>query len=98
MFTVTGHVDGKDYTVRIAPEPTGEPGAVGVAGGDARVLVLLELHAGDTVLASPTGPEHVLDLRDPRSVLAGLQHLTTVNRIEGDAPETIPPVDPDVVY
>lgn len=108
VFTVTGELaDGNGYTVTVGDQPAdlpdqdGHPEVLtsGVVAGDAPVVTLLEVYAGEEVLASPTGPAYTLDLSDPRTVLAGLQHLTHVDDVTGeDIPETVPPVDPNVVY
>lgn len=61
--------------------------------GDAAVLVHLRLLDGRPILATPTGPEYIVDPDDPSSVLVALYTTTEVIMVHGEPPNvaaTIP--------
>lgn len=97
MFTVEGTIDGQTYEVTVGGTDP-DPSTVGVVSGSANAVTLLQLNEGQGVAATPTGPSYTLDLREPATVLAALYDLTHITAVDGDPPQVIPPVDPDVVY
>ena len=90
MFTVKGSVYGEKYSVTRNDD--------GTLTGTPLVLELLENAVGASVVVPPVGPVYTLDPADPKSVVAGLLDLTTVDSITGNAPEVVPPPEPGVVY
>ncbi|MCX5182641.1 hypothetical protein [Streptomyces sp. NBC_00268] len=81
MFTVTGTFDdGATYTLQI----TGRPDRPVI--GSYRAAALVELHQGETVSLSPTGPMAAVAGDDGASVLAVLREYTNVLEESGSAP------------
>lgn len=73
MFTVTGSFDdGATYTVQI----TGRADRPVI--GSYRVAALIELHQGEPVALSPTGPMAAVAGDDRASILAVLREYTKV--------------------
>jgi hypothetical protein len=89
MFTVNGAAYGDSYAV------TWDNGQL---SGTPLIVSMLTEQVGDTVVVPPTGPVYELTLTDPKSVIAALLDLTTVDSITGDAPVVVPPVEEGVVY
>ncbi|MCG8971758.1 hypothetical protein [Streptomyces sp. CL12-4] len=82
MLTVTGSFDdGATYTVQI----TGRADRPVI--GSHRVAALVELHQGETVALSPTGPVKAVAGDDEASVLAVLREYTHVLEENGSAPK-----------
>ncbi|WP_251060345.1 hypothetical protein [Streptomyces sp. ISL-100] len=76
--TVTGRFDdGSAYKVVI----TGEADRPVI--GSARVAALVELHAGESVLLTPTGPLRMMAGDDTGAVLAVLRRYTDVLESRG---------------
>ncbi|MDV6291283.1 hypothetical protein R2F25_38375 [Streptomyces sp. UP1A-1] len=81
MFTVTGAFDdGATYTVQI----TGRADRPVI--GSHRAAALVELHQGEAVALSPTGPMSVVAGDDEVSVLAVLREYTNVLEEGGGVP------------
>ncbi|MEV8344560.1 hypothetical protein [Streptomyces niveus] len=81
MFTVTGSFDdGATYTVQI----TGRADRPVI--GSYRAAALVELHLGETVALSPTGPMKAVAGDDDTSVLAVLRTYTNVIEESGAVP------------
>ncbi|MFD5856054.1 hypothetical protein [Streptomyces chartreusis] len=81
MLTVTGAFDdGATYTVQITGR-TDRP-----VIGSYRASALVELHLGETIDLSPTGPMKAVIGEDKESVLAVLRHYTTAIEESGSAP------------
>ncbi|SEE84484.1 hypothetical protein SAMN05216483_6758 [Streptomyces sp. 2131.1] len=81
MFTVTGSFDdGATYTVQI----TGRADRPVV--GSYRAAALVELHLGERVALSPTGPLAAVAGDDDASVLAVLREYTNVIEASGPVP------------
>ncbi|CAM5236035.1 hypothetical protein [Streptomyces griseomycini] len=79
MLTVTGSFDdGATYTVQI----TGR--AARPVIGSYRAAALVELHLGESVSLSPTGPVKTVAGDDTASVLAVLQTFTNVIETSGE--------------
>lgn len=91
MYTVTGLIDGVVYTAIVGADEIDGQDRAGVVAGNTSVLNLLGGYAGARVLATPTGPEYVLDLADPVSVYVALTSLTRVVEVSGDVPVIVPP-------
>ncbi|RZU28318.1 hypothetical protein EV284_6484 [Streptomyces sp. BK022] len=73
MFTVTGAFDdGATYTVQV----TGD--AARPVAGSRRAAALVELHQGEQIALSPTGPRRPVDGADTATVLAVLREYTDV--------------------
>jgi hypothetical protein len=89
MFTVNGAAYGESYAV------TWDNGEL---SGDPTITGMLTERVGETVVVPPVGPVYELALDDPKSVIAALLDLTTVDSITGDAPVVVPPVEAGVVY
>jgi hypothetical protein len=101
MHRVSGHIDGVVYTVEIGgaspPSVDGTPERFGLAYGSPNAIEVLRSNQGVLALATPTGPELVVDPTDGDSLTAALMAHTTVTTIEGDVPAwTVP--EPGVVY
>ncbi|MFC8408018.1 hypothetical protein ACFUG9_31235 [Streptomyces griseoincarnatus] len=80
-FTVTGAFDdGATYTVQI----TGRADRPVI--GSHRAAALVELHQGETVALSPTGPMTTANGGDEASVLAVLREYTNVLKEGGKTP------------
>ncbi|MFJ4880052.1 hypothetical protein ACIP93_33260 [Streptomyces sp. NPDC088745] len=78
MFTVTGSFDdGATYTVQI----TGRADRPVI--GSYRAAALVELHQGQSVALSPTGPMAAVAGDDEASVLAVLREKTNVLEVSG---------------
>lgn len=90
MFTVNGAAYGKPYAVTWNDD--------GTLTGTSLVVSMLQAEVGSTVSVPPVGPSYTVDLSEPKSVIAALLDLTTVESIEGDAPVVVPPVEAGVVY
>ncbi|MFM9629848.1 MULTISPECIES: hypothetical protein [Streptomyces] len=81
MFTVTGaFADGATYTVQI----TGRADRPVI--GSYRAVALVELHQGETIALSPTGPMKAVAGDDDASVLAVLRAYTNVVEESGFVP------------
>ncbi|MFK0159135.1 hypothetical protein ACIQVK_44580 [Streptomyces sp. NPDC090493] len=81
MFTVTGAFDdGATYTVQI----TGRADRPVI--GSYRAEALVELHQGETIALSPTGPMAAVAGDDDASVLAVLRKYTDVVEEDGPVP------------
>ncbi|MGP4046827.1 hypothetical protein [Streptomyces sp. 2A115] len=81
MFTVTGAFDdGATYTVQI----TGRADRPVI--GSYRAAALVELHQGETIALSPTGPMKAVAGDDDASVLAVLREYTNVVEESGAVP------------
>ncbi|MGY4934924.1 hypothetical protein ACWD7T_28195 [Streptomyces sp. 900116325] len=81
MLTVTGSFDdGATYTVQI----TGRADRPVI--GSHRAAALVELHQGETVSLSPTGPMTAVAGDDEASVLAVLREYTNVLEESGRVP------------
>ncbi|MEU6460323.1 hypothetical protein [Streptomyces sp. NPDC046976] len=81
MFTVTGAFDdGATYTVQV----TGRPDRP--VTGSHRAAALVELHQGEKVLMSPTGPLATVTGDDRASILAVLREYTNVIEASGAVP------------
>ncbi|MEU9355007.1 hypothetical protein AB0D65_29430 [Streptomyces griseoloalbus] len=81
MLTVTGAFDdGATYTVQI----TGRADRPVI--GSHRAAALVELHQGETIALSPTGPMSAVAGNDEASVLAVLREYTNVLEESGDVP------------
>ncbi|MFI7415362.1 hypothetical protein ACIBU0_42680 [Streptomyces sp. NPDC049627] len=81
MFTVTGSFDdGATYTVQI----TGREDRPVI--GSYRAAALVELHQGETIALSPTGPLATVAGGDDASVLAVLREYTNVVEESGPVP------------
>lgn len=81
MFTVTGSfADGATYTVQITGR--GDRPVI----GSYRAAALVELHQGETLSLSPTGPMRAVAGDDEASVLAVLREYTNVIEESGGAP------------
>ncbi|MFJ4084887.1 hypothetical protein ACIP2Z_38840 [Streptomyces iakyrus] len=81
MLTVTGSFDdGATYTVQI----TGRADRPVI--GSYRAAALVELHQGETIALSPTGPLAVVAGNDDASVLAVLREYTNVVEESGPVP------------
>ncbi|MFF8696238.1 hypothetical protein ACF08W_28905 [Streptomyces sp. NPDC015144] len=81
MFTVTGSFDdGATYTVQI----TGRADRPVI--GSYRAAALVELHQGETINLSPTGPRVAVAGDDDASVLAVLREYTNVLEESGPVP------------
>ncbi|MFZ4249541.1 hypothetical protein ACOZDF_30290 [Streptomyces griseoincarnatus] len=81
-FTVTGAFDdGATYTVQI----TGRADRPVI--GSHRAAALVELHQGETVALSPTGPTTTVAGGDEASVLAVLREYTNVLEESGKTPQ-----------
>ncbi|WP_435244711.1 hypothetical protein [Streptomyces sioyaensis] len=71
--TVTGRFDdGSAYQVQI----TGD--ADGPATGSTRAAALVDLHLGESILLSPTGPMRTVAKGDAESVIAVLRRYTDI--------------------
>lgn len=82
MLIVTGSFDdGATYTVQI----TGRADRPVI--GSRRAAALVELHQGETVVLSPTGPMRTVDGGDELSVLAVLRQYTNVIEESGPVPK-----------
>ena len=81
MLTVTGSFDdGASYTVQI----TGQADRPVI--GSYRTAALVELHQGETISLSPTGPTATVAGDDDASVLAVLREYTNVVVESGAVP------------
>ncbi|MFD9394154.1 hypothetical protein ACFWBB_26480 [Streptomyces sp. NPDC060000] len=81
MFTVTGSFDdGATYTVQI----TGRADRPVI--GSYRAAALVELHQGESIALSPTGPMTAVAGDDDASVLAVLREYTNVVEEGGAVP------------
>jgi hypothetical protein len=81
VFTVTGAFDdGATYTVQI----TGRADRPVI--GSYRAAALVELHQGETIVLSPTGPMKAVAGDDDASVLAVLREYTNVIEESGPVP------------
>ncbi|MEU5748227.1 hypothetical protein ABZ804_22145 [Streptomyces sp. NPDC047726] len=81
MFTVSGAFrDGSTYTVQI----TGRADRPVI--GSYRAAALVQLHQGETVSLSPTGPRRPVVGDDEESVLAVLREYTAVIEESGGVP------------
>ncbi|MEU1273523.1 hypothetical protein [Streptomyces sp. NPDC005799] len=81
MFTVTGSFDdGATYTVQI----TGRADRPVI--GSHRAAALVELHLGETIALSPTGPMTAVAGDDGASILAVLREYTNVIEESGPVP------------
>ncbi|MER6616281.1 hypothetical protein [Streptomyces xantholiticus] len=81
MLTVTGSFDdGATYTVQI----TGRADRPVI--GSYRAAALVELHQGESVALSPTGPMKAVAGDDETSVLAVLRQYTNVIEESGAVP------------
>ncbi|GHH22045.1 hypothetical protein [Streptomyces lanatus] len=81
MFTVTGSFDdGATYTVQITMR------ADRPVIGSYRAAALVELHHGETIALSPTGPLVAVAGDDDASVLAVLREYTNVVEESGPVP------------
>lgn len=89
MFTVNGSAYGDSYAV------TWNDGEL---SGSQEIVNMLTDEVGSPVVVPPVGPVYELTLDDPKSVIAALLDMTTVDSIEGDAPVVVPPVQEGVVY
>ncbi|MET8696950.1 hypothetical protein ABZV65_30920 [Streptomyces bauhiniae] len=86
MFTVTGAFDdGATYTVQV----TGEAGRP--VAGSRRAAALVELHQGEPIALSPTGPRRPVDGADAATVLAVLREYTDVIEEGAGAPRRASP-------
>lgn len=82
MFTVTGSFDdGATYAVQI----TGQADRPVI--GSYRAAALVELHLGEPIPLSPTGPIKTAAGDDTASVLAVLQKFTNVIETGGEVPK-----------
>ncbi|GAA2439754.1 hypothetical protein [Streptomyces glaucus] len=82
MLTVTGSFDdGATYAVQI----TGRPDRPVI--GSYRAAALVDLHLGESVPLSPTGPTRTVSGEDPAAVLAVLQGFTNVIEVSGEVPK-----------
>ena len=80
-FTVTGAFDdGATYSVQV----TGRADRPVI--GSHRAAALVELHQGEPISLSPTGPVRTVTGDDTASVLAALREFTNVIEERGDAP------------
>lgn len=85
-FPVTGAFDdGATYTVQI----TGRADRPVI--GSYRASALVELHQGEDLLLSPTGPVRKVDGSDEDSVLAVLREYTDVLETGSGAPKVARP-------
>lgn len=83
-FTVKGTVDGRTVTI------TYERGAL--TGDDEavrKVTEVLEQHS--SLRMTPQGDEHPAELGEPYAVMAAIQHVVSIDEVEGDYP--IPEAD-----
>ncbi|GAA5070952.1 hypothetical protein [Streptomyces similanensis] len=81
MITVTGAFDdGSAYTVQI----TGRADRPVI--GSYRAAALVELHQGEPIALSPTGPRRTVSGEDEAAVLAVLREFTTVIEESGSVP------------
>lgn len=87
-FTVTGFdPDGIAYTAVVDPEEAQLASrSVGVVTGSPNVLSLLRLYEGREYPPRPTREGGIVDTSSPLGVLVALRALTTVYRVDGDAP------------
>lgn len=83
MYRVTGGINGVVYDVAVLDE---EPWVQGTVTVEAH----LASHVGGAFLATPTGPEYVLDLEDGASVFACLVSTTVISETDGDVPQLVP--------
>ncbi|MGI5337669.1 hypothetical protein ACQEVS_09860 [Streptomyces sp. CA-181903] len=73
MHTVTGRFDdGSAYQVQV----TGD--AARPVAGSARAAALVELHAGESIMLTPTGPPRAVSGTDEDTILAVLRRYTDV--------------------
>ncbi|MFE3644854.1 hypothetical protein ACFXOM_28410 [Streptomyces sp. NPDC059169] len=80
-FTVTGAFDdGATYSVQV----TGRADRPAI--GSYRAVALVELHLGETIALSPTGPVRTVVGNNKESVLAVLRKYTNILEESGAAP------------
>lgn len=89
-YTVAGSLEGTAYKVTVADD--------GTATGSQPILDALVSWQGQTVTASPTGPEYTVTDGDPVAVYAALTARTQVTATSGDTPPLVPPVRLGAVY
>ncbi len=92
MFVVQGVTPkGEPYSLACGSEVASDALARGVTLGPPHVMALLLMNEGRTLLVTPTGPEVVLNLNDPDTVLGALYALTRVVDVTGkNIPQVIP--------
>lgn len=78
MVTVHGYIDGVYYAVTVGEPRPDASASIGVVSGSRRAILLLELHKGIRLPQSG----QVLDVTNPDLVVAALQELTHVTKIE----------------